>query len=151
MENQALEEQARKISSLLGSYEKLGAQAEKSSRLMIAAETHRAAVEKHLAIVDEKLLDAEKRLSAALQSEETLKNELSELREAKLWKEMCLARLGPTREAADKQIDLFYEYAHQMAKPGHRVVSFVTRRIKCGWFFCAIRRVRDFAVVLRRA
>ena len=130
--DQLLAQQAQKLSGLLAAAEKLGTQ-------LVDKESELAETQARLITNEEKAVSHAAAQAAAYAA--ALNDLHEQFVEANHWKQMCLARLGPTRELADHQIDVFRSYTEAMGSPGHRTVTFIGKKFGRSFIVRGLRKL----------
>jgi chromosome segregation ATPase len=70
------------------------------------------------------------------------------LAELMAWRHLGMTRLAPTQAQATEQLDVLWNYVREMNSPGHRIVSFLGRRLGRTRVGRAVRRMLHFLYVM---
>lgn len=122
---------------LLRMEETLTSQAQKISQLLSASE-----------VLGARLHESQEKCALLTEVNDEMKAKLAE---AQHWKDMGVARLGPTFELANHQIDVLRSYVDAMGSPGHRFVTFAGKRLGGGVVGRMFRRALAAGIALKRA
>lgn len=104
-------------------------------------------------VMDNEHIGAEREILASLERRllHISSNPHAALAELLAWRHLGMNRLAPTIDAANKQVDILWNYVREMRSPGHRIISFLGKIMASTWVGRKLRASMHYLFLLLKA